>query len=277
MSIEKLDFELIEKESVPFVVVSTFAIQNIKNAKAGFIWIYLHSLPVDWNVNKFQVMKHFDLSERDYQRHMSYLCKHNLIEYHRNRNPNGTLGAVVIIVLNGLKMKLDKDIDHTAKFGIVDEPLRQNTTPPKPTRVVSGTLTNTITTTKTNKKKKEENLPAAPVSLNPNYEYPETYFNPPVIEEPFTNDNPYSIPQELIQEWLSVRKRRKASTTERVWSSLNKQLGMCPNPVDAFSEMLDRGWLILKADWFKASKNKSSHFDNDNTAWIKDINKDMFR
>jgi hypothetical protein len=154
MSIEKLDFETIEKEQVPFVMVSTNVIQNIKNPTAGFMWVYFSSLPHNWKINKSHIMSHFDISERTYQRHMSYLKSHNLIEYRRNRLPNGTLGSVTLVCLNGLKFNASKGSDHNAKFDIVVT----NHTAKKPhsgetTAVVSGTLINTITSFGSKKRK----------------------------------------------------------------------------------------------------------------------------
>ncbi len=121
-NIQKLDFHTIEKESIPYTVLNTFVIQNIHNHFAGFIWIYLQSLPRTWKVNKFHIMKHFDISERTYQRHMSFLAKSNLISYEIPRHENGTLGHVTLKVLNGTKFN---QITHTDKNDIVD------TTPPK--------------------------------------------------------------------------------------------------------------------------------------------------
>lgn len=146
MSIEKLDFETIEREHVPFVMVATNVIQQIKNPMAGFIWVYFSSLPPEWKINKAHIMKHFELSERSYQRYMSYLKSHNLIEYRRYRFENGTLGPVTLVCLNGLNFKPDVDSDHTAKFGIVV--INHTAKTPRSgesTAVVSGTLINTTT------------------------------------------------------------------------------------------------------------------------------------
>ena len=151
-NIEKLDFMLIEHEKLPYTILNTHVIQNITNPVAGFMWVFLQSLPSNWKVNKFHLMKHFDISERTYQRHMAYLSSSNLIQHTRTRFANGTLGSVNLRVLNGSKFRKDAASDHTAKFDIVDF----NHTAKKPhcgeTTVVGfGTLTNTIDITNTNK------------------------------------------------------------------------------------------------------------------------------
>lgn len=160
-NIDKLDFETIERESIPFTLISTFVIQNIKNHFAGFIWVFLQSLPPTWTANKAHLMKHFEISERTYQRHMSFLSASNLVCYQRIRLENGTLGPVYLKVLNGTEFNVAADSCHTVKIGVVDfnhtakKPPSGGTTP-----VVFGTLINTtINITKTTK---ETNTPISP-------------------------------------------------------------------------------------------------------------------
>ena len=101
MSIQKLDFEKITREKVPFTMILTKVIQKIDDHFAGFIWVYLSSLPPDWDVNKQHLMNHFGIAEQKLKKHMAYLCKHKLIEYIRIRREDGTLGPVTINVLCG--------------------------------------------------------------------------------------------------------------------------------------------------------------------------------
>lgn len=103
MSIEKLDFETIEHEKVPFTLVHTKVIQKITDHFAGFIWVYLQSLPSNWKVNKTHLQNHFGIGEDKLKNHLAYLHRSKLIEYHRRRNPNGTLGKITIRVLNGME------------------------------------------------------------------------------------------------------------------------------------------------------------------------------
>ena len=101
--IEKFEPTSIEHESIPFAQINRNVIQNIKNPVAAFIWIYLQSMPRTWKPNKHQIMKHFDISERTYERHMAFLRDSCLIAYRKVRYKNGRLGACAIIVLNGDK------------------------------------------------------------------------------------------------------------------------------------------------------------------------------
>ena len=267
MSIDKLDFETIRHEHKPFVVVYTEVIQKITDAFAGFIWVYLQSLPADWRVNKAHLMHHFNIGEDKYDKHIKYLKDANLVEFIRERDEKGVFKRGVLHVLNGSAFQCPSTggktpVVESSTGGIIHgvENPGGGFYPP---------LTNTIDNTNT--KKYIHNAPpsASPNSLDPKYEYPETYFQPKEPEV-VADENPHNIPQELIQEWMAVRKKRRASTSQRVWVSLNKQLALCPNPIEAFSEMLDRGWLTLKVEWLNKQRGtkKSSGVSYQTTSWL---------
>lgn len=102
MNIEKLDFETIEHEKVPFTMIHTKVIQMITDHFAGFIWVYLHSLPSNWKINKTHLKSHFNIGEDKLKKHLAYLHRTKLISYHRRREKDGTLSKITIRVLNGL-------------------------------------------------------------------------------------------------------------------------------------------------------------------------------
>jgi len=131
-NIEKLDFDTLEIEKVPYTLICNKVIQNISNHFAGFIWVFLQTLPPNWNVNKKHIMNHFGISERTYQRHMSFLSASNLISYERYRLKNGTLGPVTLKVLNGTKFNADVASNHIAKFDIVVKDSDSNHTAKNP-------------------------------------------------------------------------------------------------------------------------------------------------
>lgn len=92
--------------------------------------------------------------------------------------------------------------------------------------------------------------------------------------------NPLNLPKQMIEDWIENRKLRKCPVTATAWIRLNKQLMKCDNPHEAFEECVASGWMSFKSDWItktkSKSKSKNSHFDNDSTAWAKDIEKDIF-
>ena len=123
--IEKFEPESIEHEPIPFAQLDRNVLQNIKNPAAGFIWAYLQSQPRTWKPNKHQIMKHFDISERTYERYIAFLRESNLVKYRRERYSDGTLGPCILVILNGnkfidiSKVKKEKlrNSNHTAKNG----------------------------------------------------------------------------------------------------------------------------------------------------------------
>lgn len=108
MSIEKLDFQKATKEQIPYTLISTKVIQSIKDPVAGFIWIYLASLPPDWLVNKEQVMAKFHIGDNRLKVIFSYLHRAGLIQYKRDRFDDGKLGVVIVHVLCGDQFKPDE-------------------------------------------------------------------------------------------------------------------------------------------------------------------------
>jgi len=121
-NIEKYDFDSFEKEQLPFTMIPNQVIQKTPHEfiKPVFLWVYLQSLPKDWTINKNQIMNHFGISERTYQRWMSWLNASSLIEYRQNRNKDGSFGEWKLVVLNGTKFSPDALSNRSAKIGGVD-------------------------------------------------------------------------------------------------------------------------------------------------------------
>ena len=67
-------------------------------------------------------------------------------------------------------------------------------------------------------------------------------------------NNPNAIPEQLLVDWLSLRKTKRAATTATVWDSLNAELVKCQadHGIDvktAMTEALSAGWQGFKAEW----------------------------
>ena len=74
-----------------------------------------------------------------------------------------------------------------------------------------------------------------------------------------TVDNPHNIPEELIDEWRQIR---KAKITPTAWKRLNSEISKCTcTPVEAFEEMISRGWSTIKAEWI----NRKTHLASNTT------------
>jgi len=113
MSIEKLDQVKLTHEKKPYTQILTEVIQNIKDPLAGFIWVYLSSLPPDWIVIKEQIKNKYNLGDNTLKLIFSYLNRANLIKYTRERNTCGKLGIVSIHVLCGIHFKSDESYIKT--------------------------------------------------------------------------------------------------------------------------------------------------------------------
>jgi len=88
----------------------------------------------------------------------------------------------------------------------------------------------------------------------------------------FLDNNPYSIPEDLIREWIDMRKRKGASTTLRVWNMLHKELTKVSNPIAAMEECLFRGWIGFKAEWVNKTSSKEAALDHHRGGWKKSTN-----
>jgi hypothetical protein len=90
--------------------------------------------------------------------------------------------------------------------------------------------------------------------------------------------NPHKIPEEMISDWIENRKAKKAPVTQTVWNRINTELGLCSNPIEAFEEMVCRGWVTLKAEWIKSTMHLAptkTFYDTTSTSWIEGIEQDL--
>lgn len=67
-------------------------------------------------------------------------------------------------------------------------------------------------------------------------------------------ENPFSIPPQMLEDWITNRKKIKVPITKTAWSRVNCELAKLVRynvaPLDAFEEMVSSGWRSLKAEWF---------------------------
>lgn len=121
MSIEKFN-PTISGESVPYTMVCNKVIQNIDNMEAFTVWVYLLSLPKDWNVVKQHVKNHFNIGDKKLKQIFAYLTSHNLIKSIQSRGENGRMGSSEIRVLNGTEFTKNSSKINTATVGSENRP-----------------------------------------------------------------------------------------------------------------------------------------------------------
>lgn len=94
--------------------------------------------------------------------------------------------------------------------------------------------------------------------------------------ESIQENNPYNLPMDLIQEWISHRKSKRLPVTPRVLKSWNKELAKCAKPMEAFEFAVNAGWQGFKADWINKDNPKTPIYDDTSTAWAEGIEDDLF-
>lgn len=66
-------------------------------------------------------------------------------------------------------------------------------------------------------------------------------------------DNPHQIPDQLLTDWLALRKTKRAAISQTVWDALNTELTKCVDlgitAEDALTEALSAGWQGFKVAW----------------------------
>lgn len=117
MSIEKVNFEKVVKEAIPYTLVYTKVIQQISDHLALALWVYLLSLPPEWRINKIQLKKHFNIGDARLKNTLAFLHKSKLIDYVRNRDAQGQLLDCAIHVLCGDKFVNIQQDEECASTG----------------------------------------------------------------------------------------------------------------------------------------------------------------
>lgn len=100
-------------------------------------------------------------------------------------------------------------------------------------------------------------------------------------------DNPHQIPDQLLVDWLALRKTKRAAVSQTVWGSLNSELAKCVElgitASDAMTEALAAGWQGFKVSWIvnrlaqsdRAPTTASAGPDFYSQAWRTDMSDEL--
>lgn len=92
-------------------------------------------------------------------------------------------------------------------------------------------------------------------------------------------ENPHNLDEQLVTDWLALRKQKKAAVSATVWAALNAELTKCQlggvSASSAMTEALMAGWQGFKAEWIinrlkdagRSTGQKASGPDFDDTSW----------
>ena len=140
VSVEKLIKNFKDCEKAPYSTFLNEVIQNIKDTETLAVWIYLSSMPSDWQVNKKQLMHHFSIGERKIKSIISELHQMNLLEYIIEKDDQGRFKSHSAKILCGTKFKqIDSSTD--AEIAPMD-PVVQKTSGAETARAVLTEHTN---------------------------------------------------------------------------------------------------------------------------------------
>jgi phage replication O-like protein O len=166
---------------------------------------------------------------------------------HVSRMISELLRQCVLYRVGGSKGALGIAPSSEWKIGSKDQP--QLSTPKKALCAVSGT---SLVPFPAHYKDRNTNTTSDEVVGNPAAK-PKRERKPAFGKLQILANNPHQVPDQLITDWLALRKTKRAPVSQTVWDSLNAELTKCAalgiTAVDAMTEALTAGWQGFKADW----------------------------
>lgn len=146
MSTEKF---IITKEDSNYAVIPNVVCQKLRDAEALGLYVYLVSLPPQWEFYKTVIRKHFDWGRDKLEKKLTILRAHNLIEPVPDRDDKGRFVGWNLHVKNGrdfletqntenpypgeLSTGLDKNSTQNTENSAADKPVTGFSTPIKET------------------------------------------------------------------------------------------------------------------------------------------------
>lgn len=297
MAIEKNTPNILRREQNGWTTIINSVINGIKNPEALGVYVYLASKDEGWEICKNHLQQHFNKGRDFINKCMSYLKDIGLLEVTSIRNDSGK----ILYWETVLKNKLPDESQNTEIPYCGKE--NQNTEKPE---CGETTLTNNIyiknkrdnkknNITKRNSKSENEEPESSPKNQLPTTKVKSDYFDnyetkktkssksTQLQSEDLLKDNPHDIPQEMLEDWVMVRKQKRSPITPTAWKRINNVLQMLKDkaiyPIDAFERMVANGWLSLELSYFENTKPSMNHkttvYDHNDTSWGYELAKDL--
>ncbi|MDX2369710.1 MAG: hypothetical protein QNK36_15145 [Colwellia sp.] len=258
MSIEKFSGTF-GKDGLGVTQLPTKTVQSIRDSDALAYWTYLSSKPDTWLPNQKELQNHFTHGRDKSKKTLSKLVALGLMSVTQSRSDGK-------FQMNHFQLHLyPKPLDTSTHTPLTEKPLTVkpstvNQTHRKHREKQNIELTNNIFKEKNDYENDELSL----------YDK-----NPPSKKqsqlEIVVNNNPHNLPTELIEDWLEVRKTKKARVTKTAVKQLNKELSKCIDmrisPIDAMETAIANGWVTVKAAWIKKTDGKKT--DTHTTGWFR--------
>lgn len=156
MSVEKF---IITKEDTHFSIIPNHVAQGLKDAEALGLWIFLQTLPPNWEFHKTHIKNHFGWGRDKLDKKLSLLKECNLAEPLALRDENGKFTVWTLNVRNGREFipihNTDFQCSGELSTGFVQKPTHntENTAAVKPVTGFDTPIKETSTKEKGFKKK----------------------------------------------------------------------------------------------------------------------------
>lgn len=260
MTIEKNTPNTLFHEDGGFTTVLNETLNGIHDQGALGIYCYLSGRPPGWNICIQHLMNHFDSGRDKIKKQIKVLQGLGLYEKSAQRDSSGKIVKWVTI----LRRK-----PTLLKTRIVDK----NQVTENPATGESSAINKRTITIKENINIYSESEPV---------EYQDTYYPKPKPQKPkakygvkdMMNDNPHNIPQELLQDYKTVRDTRRSPITKTSWTRLNNAVARCAesghNKIEVFSLMVENGWLSLNPANLAPPKKQTKPVASTSPGWLRE-------
>lgn len=271
LSIEKFTGTF-SKESLGVTILPTETIQLIKNAEVGMTWVYLASRPSNWQINSTEICNHFNFGIQKIRSILKQLERLGLLEVTRPRVNNKYGRNHYHLNLTPVNI----DLEQGVKIQRIEKQTIENNLHTKHRTKQSIEKTNNIS-----KEKKDFNNDEVSLCDAKPKELTETKKKKTKALDLVENNNLHNLPIELIQDFIEVRKAKRAPLTKTAVKQLNKELSKCVslgiNPIEALELAVSNGWTTVKADWIsKNNASKTGRPDVNSHGWSKRNPEDIF-
>lgn len=248
-----------EKEDSGCSILINETVNNIKNPDLLGLYCYLACRPPGWKINPKHLLKHFGCSKDKIYKMLNGLISLGLLSATVMRKQGKFVGTCYKLHTKPQtqsKIQLDEPCPD---FPDTDEPCPDFPDPVNQDAYKTKKVVNKEIKEKNIKKRKSDELKT----------------------EEMATDNPHQIETETIQDWVAVRKKKKAAITRTAWKRVNKELEKIKtqldiSPQDAFETMVASGWQSLKADYFKNKRGSGQTGLVDDYEWGKNFFDDIF-
>jgi len=272
LSIEKFTGSFSKEKSGCSIFVNE-TIQNIRCPMSLAIYVYLLSKPDNWRLNVKELSNHFSKNKETIYKYLNSLISMGAIVKHTLRQSGKFASFEYEIKLN---------LTQHDSSPVTEKPCTVKPCTVKPdTYKTKNKQNKEYTNNIFNKNKNDyENDSLSLYDAQPK-ELTKTKKKKTKSLELVENNNPHDVPLELIQDFIEVRKAKRAPLTKTAVKQLNNELSKCVSlgidPIQALELAVSNGWTTVKADWIsKNETSKTGRPDVNSRGWSKRNPEDIF-